>query len=426
MIILIALINIAFIGFLAYREWWKQVTSDSIVYWSAFALRLTAGLCVGVVYKYYYGLGDTLTLFDDACKLVDLLYQDPAAYFTIVFSGGSRSAFFVSIVSVVNIITANNYWLTSLWFSFFSFWCSYRLVMRLDFAIPWSKIASRVGLLFFPTVVFWSSGIVKETLAFGAVAMLAFYFLGLMRGRRIMWRSLIGIIFFSWLLLNLKYYWGAVLMPSMITALVIHYAVERKTWNSLILIPAWLAVFVLLLIAVTFTHPNFYMDRFLSVIVDNYNEYKKISRIDNLIVYYDLSPTWKSVIINSPVALFFGLFRPTVVEASSPTSIAASLENLLLLILVLGKLARLRMPSGENRLIVFTTLVYVVVLCVFLALSTPNLGTLSRYRVGFLPFFVIPLIVNNPILNLILKLFNGKSSDHIRSEPPRAVGSRDL
>ena len=426
MIILVALINVAFIGFLAYREWWKQVTSDSLVYWSAFSLRLIAGICVGVIYKYYYGLGDTLTLFDDACKLVDLLYADPASYLSTLFSSGSRSAFFVRIVSVVNIITANNYWLTSLWFSFFSFWCSYRLVMKLDFVIPWSRIASRVGLLFFPSVVFWSSGIVKETLAFGAVAMLAFYFLGLMRGRRITWRSLIGIIFFSWLLLDLKYYWGAVLMPSMITALVIHYFVERKTWNAWILISTWLGVFALLLIAVTFTHPNFYMDRFLSVIVDNYNAYEKMSRTDNLVVYYNLSPTWGSIIVNSPLALLSGLFRPTILDTASPTSIAAGLENLLLLILVLGKLARLRMPSGENRLIAFTTLVYVVVLCVFLALSTPNLGTLSRYRVGFLPFFAIALLINNPILNPILKLFNGKSSDHIRSDLPRSVGSRDI
>jgi hypothetical protein len=34
-------------------------------------------------------------------------------------------------------------------------------------------------------------------------------------------------------------------------------------------------------------------------------------------------------------------------------------------------------------------LVYVVVLVSFLALSTPNFGTLSRYRIGALPALVI-------------------------------------
>ncbi|MEI9918069.1 MAG: hypothetical protein WDO14_04615 [Bacteroidota bacterium] len=422
MTILIALINISFIGFLAYREWKKLVLSDSIVYWSALSLRLIAGVCVGLVFKNYYGFGDTFTLFDYACKLVDLLYADPGAYVRTILSNGSRSEFFSSIISVVNIFTANNYWLTSLWFSFFSFCCSYRLVRKLDFVIPWSKVASRVALLFYPTVVFWSSGIVKETLAFGAVSMLAVYFLSFMRGQRITWRSLIAIGLFSFLLLNLKYYWAAVLMPSIITGLIIHYAVEKKTFNSKILISSWLAVFALLVIAVSFTHPNFYFERFLSVIVDNYGEFKQISRADNLINYYNLSPTWTSVIVNSPLALLFGLFRPTVFDASTPTAIIAGAENLLLLVLVLGKLRSLRMPMAENQLIAFTTLVYVVVLCVFLALSTPNLGTLSRYRVGFLPFFVILILVNHPIL----KLFNAKPSDHLRSEPPRSGGSRDL
>ncbi|MEJ0033163.1 MAG: hypothetical protein WDO15_23790 [Bacteroidota bacterium] len=417
MIILVALINVSFIAFLAYREWKRLVRSDSVVYWSALSLRLIAGICVGVVYKYYYGSGDTLTLFDQACKLVDLLYSDPGAWLNSIFRDQSRTEFFVSIVSVVNIITANNYWLTSLWFSLFSFVCSYRLVVRLDQIIPWSRVASRVALLFFPSVVFWSSGIVKEALAFGAVAILSVYFLGLMRGQKITWRSLIGIILFSYLLLNLKYYWGAVLMPSMITGLLIHYFVEKKTYNPWILSSAWLAVFFVLVIAVSFMHPNFYPHQFLSVIVDNYNTYKG----SNLISYYNLSPTWTFIVINSPWALLSGLFRPTIFEASSLVEIAAGVENLLLLILVLMKLKSIRM-SAENRVVAFTTFAYIVVLCVFLALSTPNFGTLSRYRVGFLPFFVLMILINHPIL----KLFNGKSSDHIRSESPRSVGSRNI
>jgi len=38
------------------------------------------------------------------------------------------------------------------------------------------------------------------------------------------------------------------------------------------------------------------------------------------------------------------------------------------------------------------------VLAVFLALSTPNFGTLSRYRVGFIPFFVFLTACGNVLL----------------------------
>jgi hypothetical protein len=279
-----------------------------------------------------------------------------------------------------------------------------------------------VGLLFFPSVVFWSSGIIKETLALGAVAMVAFHFLSLIRDQKITWRSLIGLIFFLWLLLNLKYYWAAVLLPSMIAGLAIHWTVERKTQKPTILAIAWVSVFLLLSIAATFSHPNFYLDNLLSVIVENHNAYKNVSRPGGIIGYYDLSASWWSVIVNSPLALLSGLFRPTIFEASSLTNFAAGIENLLLLVLVLFRLRSVRMPIAENRLIVFSTLGYIMVLCVFLALSTPNLGTLSRYRVGFLPFFVVLILVNHPLL----KLFNGKPSDYIRSEPSWPVGSRDI
>jgi hypothetical protein len=144
------------------------------------------------------------------------------------------------------------------------------------------------------------------------------------------------------------------------------------------------------------THPNFHLDRLLTVIVENNQLYK-----GDIIQYHNLSPDWPSMLINSPLALWSGLFRPISFWGSaSADTMAASVENLLLLVLVVWKLKTLRMPMTENRVVVFTTLMYILVLCIFLALSTPNLGTLSRYRVGFLPFFVFVILVNHPLFTL--------------------------
>ena len=407
MTILLTLVNLLVIAFLAHKEWRRSPDSDTAVFWSALSLRLAAGLTIGLLYQFYYhNTGDTFVFFNEATRLASLFYEHPAAYFNflltgegpVTITGEPRTAFFVSILSVVNLATANNYWLSSLWFSLFSFWCSYRLVLKLDLVLPRSKVASRVALLFVPSVVLWSSGIVKESLAFGAIAILALHFLSIARKQRPTWLSLLSIVVYSYLLLSLKYYWGAVLIPSMVSALVIHWTIERKTTNPWLLAGSWLLVFCVLSILVSFTHPNFYMDRFLTVIVGNHNEFIRISRPDNLIEYYNLSPEWSSIIVNSPWALWSGLFRPMVFEASSVTGFVAALENLLLIILVVWKLKSLRMPLAENRVIAFTAMMYVIVLCVFLALSTPNLGTLSRYRVGFLSFFVLMILVDHPVL----------------------------
>jgi hypothetical protein len=50
-------------------------------------------------------------------------------------------------------------------------------------------------------------------------------------------------------------------------------------------------------------------------------------------------------------------------------------------------------------MLVFSVIVYVSLLCIFLSLSTPNFGTLSRYRVGFISFFFLLVAGRHPLLN---------------------------
>lgn len=386
------IVNLLMIAFVASLVWRKLATSDSLVYWSAAVTHLAAGIALGLFYLLYYNrAGDTFTLFNRAVESTDFQFaiDEP------------RSAFFIYIIRIINIITVNNYWVTSLWFSIFSFICAYRLVCKLDGFFPSLRVASRIALLFVPSVVFWSSGIVKESISFGVIVILTMYFLSFMKNEKVTWIGFIEIILSLIILLNLKYYVAAVLLPTMITAIIIKKIDPKK------FIAAWyIAAFVVLCVGVSFTHPNFYLSRFLTVIVDNYNIYDH----GLLIRYYDLSPTWGSILINSPLALFSGLFRPLVFEAQSIPAFIAALENLVILGLFIWKIKFIRMSAfaspadkPENRLIVFAVIWYAVVLCIFLALSTPNMGTLSRYRVGFLSFFILLILADHPVLNFITR-----------------------
>src|SRR6478736_2670817 len=154
----------------------------------------------------------------------------------------------------------------------------------------------------------------------------------------------------------------------------------------------------------SFMHPNFYLDQFLGVIISNYNDFAELSDPKNLIHYYQLEGTLTSLLINSPWALLSGLFRPMIGEGQGLLGFAASVENFLLLILFIGALLNLKkMFTSSHKVILWAAISYCMVLCVFLALSTPNFGTLSRYRVGFLPIFVFLMAYCNPIVNWISK-----------------------
>jgi hypothetical protein len=119
--------------------------------------------------------------------------------------------------------------------------------------------------------------------------------------------------------------------------------------------------------------------------------------------YSNLQPTLSAVLVNAPQAFFASLFRPMPWEADVPFKIAASVENVVLLLLTLAALTKIPYAVGSrHRFLLFSTMVYITLLAVFLALSSPNLGTLVRYRVGFLPFFVLIITANNPLLRWIM------------------------
>ncbi len=136
-------------------------------------------------------------------------------------------------------------------------------------------------------------------------------------------------------------------------------------------------------------------------------------KITDLIYYDGFQSSVGSVLKNAPWALFSGLFRPFPWEAGTPLKLLISIENIFLMVLSATALVNVtRVLRSPNRLLLFSAALYVVLLCVFLALSTPNFGTLARYRVGFLPFFILLISTDNPLLNR-LKVFIQRSAGHL-------------
>lgn len=406
MTVVVAIINLLAIGFLAWRRWRQFASHDTAAYWLGFATRLAGGIALGLVYKYYYRDGsDTFTFFQDATQLARLFFEHPGQWLEVLATGVSpvpletvepRSVFFVAIVSVVTIATACNYWVASMWFASYAFHCAYFCVRTLDNVLGRGGWAARAALLFFPSVVFWSSGIIKETLALGSIAIIASYFIMFLNGKKLFWWQIVFAVVHLFLLISLKYYWAAILIPSMVASLIIYW-MRTYVVSFTATVAVWIAVYLGITVIATFTHPNFYLARLVSVIVENHNQYMRISDPANVIRFIPLDGSWTNLLLNAPLAWWSAWFRPGLWEAHSWTGWLAAIENCVVFVLVVWRLRYLRIPSQGFQLIVITTLTYAIVLAVFLALSTPNFGTLSRYRVGFLPFLVLLTAVDLPI-----------------------------
>lgn len=371
-------------------------------------IKILAGVCVGLVYTYYYTAGDTFGFFNDAQILNDTFQKAPGEYFNFLLFGDRsfevadgllnterRSLFLVKNLSLVSMMSYNNYWMSSIVFSTVSFlgcWYSFKKIV---IHFPEGKWAALVSFLFIPTFIFWSSGLIKESLSIAALMFLAGFVVAVVckeKGKLWEWMVAFVAVLFLW---KLKYYWAALFVPAAITTVLLIRIIlplvpnRSKVFETIL----WITVFVFIVLGASNSHPNFYLSRFLGVVVENHNAYVVASSADPVVHFYNLEAVWSSFLINSPWALFSGLFRPSVIESVTFFQIVVAIENLVLLVLCIYNLRYITDAwESSNRLLLFGLVTYICLLAIFLTLSTPNFGTLSRYRVGFLPFFFFLLL----------------------------------
>lgn len=220
-----------------------------------------------------------------------------------------------------------------------------------------------------------------------------------MRERISLW-VIVPVVFACWLIFSLKYYYLAAFLPITTSALIVRWlTMHSKISRSSVQILLWIVLLVCGFVLTTFLHPNFAPQKLLAVILANNKLFMEACSPDDVIHFYNLEPTWTSILMNSPWAVVSGMFRPFVWEANTIFKMITALQNLVLIVLTLLSLTRLKiLQESSYQLLLVSVIVYVVVLSVFLALAAPNFGTLTRYNVGYLPFLVL-LVMQHPFVN---------------------------
>ncbi len=421
MIVAILLLDSGILLWIAFTLYKKQDDLVRSFYWPALIAKLLAGLSVGWLYFSYYGQGDTISYWEDGKRVSDVIMSNPLGSLKFYWNEDAspviveglnnlkpRSLFFVKISGLIALVSGSNYWMMSIIISFFSFLGSWYIFTKTISFFPGSRIASAVAFLFYPSIVFWSSGLIKESIGLAALFFLAGVFLTISNKQRVsLWEWVVTILSI-WIGWNLKYYWLGVFIPVAVTSALIIMLKRRFQVLAQYDVAVWLGLFIVVFLIVTSIHPNFYPARFLEVIIQNNQEFMTLTDPVNAIHYRDLNASLSSMVLNSPQAFIAGLFRPFFWEGHNFISYAAGVENFIFLLLALMALPALKgFFKSRDRLLGLAIGSYSFLLAIFLALSTPNFGTLSRYKIGFLPFLVFLIVYKNPF---IVKWSQAKSS----------------
>lgn len=342
------------------------------VYWVALVAKLLAGISLGLIFYEYYGFGDTISFFE-AAKNADVLS----------FSGQPRSQFFIQLITPLVYLTGNSYWITSLYLSLFSFISTWYAVQLFIDIYPKHQWVIATSFLFVPSIVFWSSGIMKDVVSFGALHVLISISVYTYAKQRISVIHILCILICLFLLFKIKHY--LLITYLFFAGLLFTYSLMKrlpKAWKALSVL-----VFALFLLSTQYIHPYLKLERIPLTLLQNNQIILEKSTPENRMDIVLKGDRWIDVIKLAPKALHAGIFRPSVLDHTPILGWVHRLENFFLTCLIfLSILIVIRDKPKIDYALLMTALISIGALAVLLAIATPNFGTLVRYKNAYLPY----------------------------------------
>lgn len=388
-------------------------------------VKIFGSIAICLVYTLYYSSGDSTGYFEQGRSIYNLLYKDPNYFFEIVFQGPTienysymdenttfvdyhvwRSdyhAMYISrLIAPFYLFTFNSFLgITILlcWACYSGVWKLYLLFCE---QFPAIKKELAISILFIPSVVFWGSGLLKDTITLACVGWYSFGFYYVLIKGRYRIPNILMILLSAYLLIALKPYILVAILPGSI--LWLSYDKISKTNNKAI------RTVIAPLLIVAGIGGGFYALSSLGSVLGDYSmdtvlERAVVVQKDLKSSYYggnsfdigDFDANVGSVILKSPLAINATLFRPYLWEVRNPLMLLSALESSYIFILTLGLVLRLKVFGffrfiWENPLLLFSVM-FSLFFAFSVGLSTPNFGALSRLKIPCIPFFVASLFV---------------------------------
>jgi len=406
--------RVVFIGGLAlrvlvgvYRNWALKLDAE---FMNAIGQHVTAQLCANPA-----GAWQTLT------RSVTII---PMGNYDAVYQNLSNTWFLIKLLALLNLGSLGRGWINGLYLSVFAFIGCWHLVRKLVEVFPETPAgAGVVAFLLWPSVWFWSTGISKEAVLLGSGAWLTAQVLGRLYGKggqaptgrfRVGWW--LGTVALALLHFQMRYFFAVPLLVVLggvalgwwlkQHGLARHRGVQVVALSAVLGAGAWLAPQISI---------GFSINKFTNQVIRVYSFEVDHSVGRPHFEYPDLRPTLESIAAHAPLAAVNALTRPWLGESRLPLYVAAGLENAALLGLL--ALALVAARRGRAGYLPFEVGLGLAVLCgllaVLMGLTTPNLGSLNRYRSELLPFLVLLLLQNDHAAAILqrLKLGGGSSLD---------------
>lgn len=411
-------------------------------------VKLIGGLAVGFIYQFYYGGGrpggDTFNYFQQAGIVFEALTEKPLAGLQLLLSNGEMTPaifeyatrlywfdspteyFVIKVTALASLLTAHTYAANALLYAALSFsgiWAMYRSFYRL---FPRLHKEFAIAMLFIPSVFFWGSGILKDTITLGALGWATWAIIELFIRKRALFKTSIILFLALYTIYSIKIYIVLCFLPAAI--LWIFLANAEKIRSPIIRIG--IAPFMLVIGGalgyyamqeIGKDNARYSLDKVSETAEITARYLTGVGERQGGSVYtlgddFDFSPA--GMLRKAPLAVNVTLFRPYLWEAHNIVMLLSALESLATLLLTLWVLFK----AGIGNLFKYFTAKPIITFCLAFALafsfavgiSTYNFGSLVRYKIPMFPFYLAGLFI-------LRYLAQQKQFQRRRRKRPKAV-----
>jgi hypothetical protein len=392
----------------------------------ALTVKLIGAIALGVVYQFYYHGGDTYMYHTHGSRLVWQAFIDsPEVGLKLLFSDGvyqngvyqngvykyaSHIYFFhdppsfavVRIASVFDLLTFSAYSSTALLFAILSFSGMWMFFQTFYKQYPNSHQGLAFASFFIPSVFFWGSGILKDSVILACLGAATYQFYAIFFKRKIRLLNILILLIALFVIFSIRKFMLQAYLPAVIVWIFArNFRHIRSNILRIMLVPIVAAMVI--------------GSAYYSVIKVGENDAKySISKIAETakttaydIRYWsgrdagsgyslgELDGTFGSMARLGPKAINVSLFRPYIWEANNLLMALSAMESTCLLVFTLYVVLKTRMKllsalANSNALF---AMVFSLSYAFAVGVSTFNFGTLVRYKIPLIPFYLVGLIV---------------------------------
>jgi hypothetical protein len=389
-------------------------------FFPALHVRIIGALALGFVYQFYYGGGDTFNFHTHGSRHIwEAFWDSPEQGLQLLlgdegnqrglYKYTSRIPFFhdtssytvIKIAAFFDLFTFSTYSATAVCFALIGFIGSWMMFRSFYEERPHLVKHIALATLFIPSVFFWGSGLLKDTITLAALGFATYFIRQIFIKRRIKILHIILLLFVLYTTYVIKKYILLCYLPAALLWVYISiFSSVRSVMLKFLVFPFVVVVggisgfFAVLQVGKDDPRYALQLLGKTAMVTANDIAYQTGRDAGSTYSLGVLDGSFGSMVRLGPQAVNVSLFRPYLWEVRNPLMLMSALESLFMLTMTLYvfyRAGRYLKQTLFNADVIFC-LMFSITFAFAVGVSTFNFGTLARYKIPLLPFYLLALL----------------------------------